>query len=115
MALLSGLIKAEELDEEDNVTLAQLWGILRELFSSSWRDYLSEGLYFTVECQEDIAFQNPQKVFAGSATVEDFYRNSFNDGLKDIYNICKSAVESCARVGKICRFRATFYACACGV
>lgn len=90
LMLLTGLVKAEEM-ENGQLTAVQSLNIMRVVFSQLFvRDFLSEGLYFSVECQEDAAFQNEQSIAKALKKTNKLYRDAFDSSVRLQLEACDS-------------------------
>ncbi len=82
LMLLTGLVKAEEM-ENGQLTAVQVFNLMRIVFSELFvRDFLSEGLYFSVECQEDVAFQDEASIAQALKKTPKIYRDAFDTSVR---------------------------------
>ncbi|MGL4609181.1 MAG: alpha/beta fold hydrolase [Trueperaceae bacterium] len=88
LLILSGIAKPNEL--ENSITLfARFLQTIIEIIQNQWRDVQAEGVFFSTECQEDVAFQSYTDVEEAVAELPDIFQTAALDQAQFMFDICK--------------------------
>lgn len=88
LLLLSGIAKPDELDNSV-VLFARVVQTIIEIIQNLWRDVQSEGVFFSTECQEDVAFQRRTQVEDALADLPDIFQTTALDQADFMFDICE--------------------------
>lgn len=85
--LLSGIAEPKDLTNRAALFGKFLKTIL-EIIQNLWRDVEAEGVFFSTECQEDVAFQKRVQVERAVTALPDVFKNAAQDQANFMFDIC---------------------------
>jgi pimeloyl-ACP methyl ester carboxylesterase len=88
LLLLSGIAEPDELDNSV-VLFARFVQTIIEIIQNLWRDVQAEGVFFSTECQEDVAFQRREQVEDALAELPGIFQTSALDQADFMFDICE--------------------------
>jgi pimeloyl-ACP methyl ester carboxylesterase len=88
LLLLSGIAEPDELGNSV-VLFARFVQTIIEIIQNLWRDVQAEGVFFSTECQEDVAFQRREQVEAALADLPDIFQTTALDQADFMFDICE--------------------------
>ncbi len=86
--LLSGIAEPEDLNNRA-VLLGRFLEVIIELIQNLWRDVQAEGVFFSTECQEDVAFQKRIQVEKATAELPEIFQAAALDQADFMFDICE--------------------------
>jgi pimeloyl-ACP methyl ester carboxylesterase len=87
LLLLSGIAEPDELDNSV-VLFARFVQTIIEIIQNLWRDVQAEGVFFSTECQEDVAFQRREQVEDALKDLPDIFQTTALDQTDFMFDIC---------------------------
>jgi pimeloyl-ACP methyl ester carboxylesterase len=87
LLLLSGIAKPDELDNS-LVLFARVVQTIIEIIQNLWRDVQAEGVFFSTECQEDVAFQRRPQIEDALRDLPDIFQTSALEQADFMFDIC---------------------------
>ncbi len=85
--LLSGIAEPGDLNNRA-VLFGKFLQTIIELFQNLWRDVQAEGVFFSTECQEDVAFQKRVQVERVTLELPEVFQNAALDQADFMFDIC---------------------------
>jgi pimeloyl-ACP methyl ester carboxylesterase len=87
LLLLSGIAEPDELDNSI-VLFAKFVQTIVEIIQNLWRDVQAEGVFFSTECQEDVAFQRRAQIEAALNDLPEIFQTTALDQADFMFDIC---------------------------
>lgn len=85
--LLSGIAEPDDLDNRA-VLFARFLEVIIDIIQNFWRDVYAEGVYFSTECQEDVAFQKRVQIERATADLPEIFQTAALDQADSMFDIC---------------------------
>ena len=89
LLLLSGVVSGAEVDAGRAGGLA-VYRVVLEALRWFWREVQSEGVFFSTECQEDVAFERLSDVTAASEGLSAILRHLVDTTGRDMFDNCRT-------------------------
>jgi pimeloyl-ACP methyl ester carboxylesterase len=86
--LLSGIAEPEDLKSRA-VLFAKFLEVIIEVIQNLWRNVQAEGVFFSTECQEDVAFQKRIQVERAVTDLPEVFQNAAIDQADFMFDICE--------------------------
>jgi pimeloyl-ACP methyl ester carboxylesterase len=87
LLLLSGIAEPDDLDNSI-VLFARFVQTIIEIIQNLWRDVQAEGVFFSTECQEDVAFQRREQVEAALEDLPEIFQTTALGQADFMFDIC---------------------------
>jgi pimeloyl-ACP methyl ester carboxylesterase len=88
LLLLSGIAEPKDLKNRA-VLFGKFLQTIIELIQNLWRDVEAEGVFFSTECQEDVAFQKRNQIERAITDLPEVFRSAAQSQADFMFDICE--------------------------